>query len=307
MTALQARIAKELKAPIAKPAREAAKRLAALAKGGAVGVLFYGSGFRARTLEGVLDFYVLVDRMQDWPSGSIVAWAGHELPPNVEYREFPDLGVRAKVAIIELPAFADGVWTYSLDTTLWARFAQPCALAAVRGPQARKAIEQAVSQAVATAAGWAAVLGPVRGAPNDYWRALFAATYAAELRVEKTARSGTILDHAEDRYAAVLTEAWDAQGLAYGREGELLTPSLAPMERKRALGDWRLRRGLGKPLNIARLAKACFTFEGAADYIVWKVERHTGVKLPLTPWRRRHPLLSAPWALWRLWRAGVVK
>lgn len=307
MIPLQARIAKELKAPVAKPAREAARRLAAMAKGGAVGVLFYGSGFRAGTLEGVLDFYVLVDRMEDWPSGPVVAWAGHELPPNVEYREFPDLGVRAKVAIIELQAFADGVWTYSLDTTLWARFAQPCALAAVRDPQGRKAIEAAVGQAVATAAGWAAALGPPQGRPNDYWQALFAATYAAELRVEKTGRSGTILEHAEDRYAEILTEAWEAQGLGYGKKKGVLTPRLTETERKRARGDWRLRRWLGKPLNMARLAKACFTFEGAADYIVWKVERHTGVKLPLTPWRRKHPLLSAPWALWTLWRAGVVK
>jgi hypothetical protein len=307
MIPLQARIAKELKAPIPGPAREAARQLAALAKGGAAGVLFYGSGFRAGTLEGVLDFYVLVDRMRDWPSGPLVAWAGHELPPNVEYRDFPDLGVRAKVAIIELSAFADGVWTYSLDTTLWARFAQPCALAAVRGPEDRKAIEQAVGQAVATAAGWAATLGPARGRANDYWLALFAATYAAELRVEKTSRSGTILDHAEDRYAALLTEAWDAQGLAYERDGDLLAPRLSAAERRRARGGWRLRRWLGKPLNLARLAKACFTFEGAADYIVWKVGRHTGVKLPLTPWRRRHPLLSAPWALWRLWRAGVLR
>ena len=307
MIPLEARIAKELRAPVAKPAREAARRLAAMAKGGAVGVLFYGSGFRAGTLEGVLDFYVLVDRMKDWPSGHFVAWAGHELPPNVEYREFPDLGVRAKVAIIELAAFSDRVWTYSLDTTLWARFAQPCALAAVRDQTARKAIEQAVGQAVATAAGWAAALGPTQGKANDYWLALFAATYAAELRVEKTARSGTILEHAEERYAALLTEAWDAQGLGYDKKKGLLTPRLTEAERRRALGDWRLRRWLGKPLNMARLAKACFTFEGAADYIVWKVERHTGVKLPLTPWRRKHPLLSAPWALWRLWRAGVVR
>ncbi len=307
MIPLEARIAKELKGPVAKPAREAAKRLAALAKGGAVGVLFYGSGFRAGTLEGVLDFYVLVDRMKDWPSGPFVAWAGHELPPNVEYREFPDLGVRAKVAIIELRAFSDGVWTYSLDTTLWARFAQPCALAAVRDQKARKAIEQAVGQAVATAAGWAAALGPAKGHATDYWAALFAATYAAELRVEKTSRSDTILDHAQDRYTALLPEAWEAQGLAFKKKGGLVTPRLSEAERKRARAAWRLRRWLGKPLNMARLAKACFTFEGAADYIVWKVERHTGVKLPLSPWKRRFPLLAAPWALWRLWRAGVVK
>jgi hypothetical protein len=49
--------------------------------------------------------------------------------------------------------------------------------------------------------------------------------------------------------------------------------------------------------------RAAFTFEGAARYGVWKVERHTGVAVPLTPWREKHPILAAPGVFWRVWRA----
>ena len=59
---------------------------------------------------------------------------------------------------------------------------------------------------------------------------------------------------------------------------------------------------LGKLLNIARLVRAAGTFEGAARYAAWKVERHTGVTVELTPWRERHPVLAAPGVLWRVWR-----
>ena len=49
-----------------------------------------------------------------------------------------------------------------------------------------------------------------------------------------------------------------------------------------------------KPLNVLRLLKASSTFEGAARYAAWKIERHTGVAVDVTPWRERHPVLAAP-------------
>ena len=65
---------------------------------------------------------------------------------------------------------------------------------------------------------------------------------------------------------------------------------------------WRRRARLGKPLNLLRLAKATTTFDGAADYAAWKLQRHTGITLEVTPFRARHPLLAAPGALFELWR-----
>jgi hypothetical protein len=59
-------------------------------------------------------------------------------------------------------------------------------------------------------------------------------------------------------------------------------------------------------LNATRLVRAAGTFDGAARYAAWKVERHTGVAIEVTPWREKHPLLAAPGVLWRVWRQRTV-
>jgi hypothetical protein len=43
------------------------------------------------------------------------------------------------------------------------------------------------------------------------------------------------------------------------------------------------------------------------DYVAWKVERHSGVRIELADWERRHPLLAAPGLYWRLRRRGVLR
>jgi hypothetical protein len=143
----------------------------------------------------------------------------------------------------------------------------------------------------------------VRGAPADYWRALFRQTYAAELRVERPGREEQILTHGGDRYDVLLPLAWAAGGIGFSTGGGAVTPVLPAAERDRLLAAWRRRRRLGKPLNAARLVRAAFTFEGAGAYGAWKVERHTGIAVPLTPFREKHPILAAPGVLWRVWRA----
>lgn len=109
--------------------------------------------------------------------------------------------------------------------------------------------------------------------------------------------------HDPERYAELLPLAWDAGGMAYGRDDGVLTPRPPPSERARWRSRWRRCRRAGKPLNILRLVRAAGTFEGAARYGAWKIERHTGVAVPLSPWAERHPVLAAPGVLWRVWRA----
>lgn len=69
--------------------------------------------------------------------------------------------------------------------------------------------------------------------------------------------------------------------------------------------QWGLRRVQGKFLSVARLIKASFTFDGGIDYLAWKISRHSGVKIELTPWQRRHPLLAGIVLFWRLRRRGA--
>ena len=285
------RIAATLDRPVRDEVAAFARRLGEEA--GGVAVLFYGSNLRTGSLEGVLDFYVLLPGPQR-----------ERIWPRVSYREWDHSGIRlrAKIATMSLAQFAQAAGGTSRDTTIWARFVQPSTRAWHADETARSAVLDALGLAARTAARLAAAVGPDSGSADDYWRALFRATYAAEFRVEKPGRENAILEVNAAHFDGLLPLAWQADGIGYARDGTTLCPSLALDERNRVLRWWRRRARLGKPLNLLRLAKATTTFDGAADYAAWKLHRHTGITLEVTPFRSRYPLLAAPGALFELWR-----
>lgn len=287
-----------------------AGQLAERAAGRAAAVLFYGSALRDGTLDGILDFYILVDRVGAWPGSRLAAVANRMLPPNVGYFEDCVDGqpVRAKYAVMSLAQFCRGMSENRIDTTLWARFAQPCACIWARSAEDRQVVGEAVRMATITAAKWAAALGPEHGEALAYWRALFTKTYDAELRVEGVARSADLVAGDARRYVGLLPVAWNVAGISFvvAADGEL-HPGLSPRARTAAERRWALRRRLGKALNLLRLIKAAFTFDGAIDYVAWKVERHSGVRLDVRPWQRRHPLLAAPQLYYQLRKRRVLR
>ena len=301
-------LAEELQRELPAAVTQLAAQLAQRANGAAAAVLFYGSNLRDARLDGVLDFYVLLDRVSAWPGPRLAALANWLLPPNVGYIEATVEGqaLRAKYALISVAQFRRGVLPAAIDTTLWARFSQPSCCAWARSDADREAATDVVQQAVVTAARWAAALGPTHGDALLFWRTLFARTYSAELRVEKGARGDDLVARDAERYTRLLPEAWHAGGISFetAAAGQLM-PGLTESSRDAAARRWTVRRRLGKPLNIARLLKASFTFDGALDYAMWKVERHSGVRLETTDWQRRHPLLAAPGIYWRLRERNV--
>jgi len=289
-------VAARLDMPVPAVIATAARMLEARLQGDAV--LFYGSALRDPDLDGVLDFYVLHDREPGWRPFSFL-W------PDVSYHELAIGGitVRAKVARMALAMFERAAAGRTLDTTIWARFAQPARLVRARDAAVRARVQGAVIDAILTAARFAALLGPERGSARDYWAALFGATYGTEFRIETRKRADRILASDPYYYDAVLPEAWQRLGLIAAAQAAPLRPEIAPLRRRRWGRRWTVRRWAGKPLNILRLVKAAWTFDGAARYALWKIERHSGVHIPLTPWRERHPVLAAPGVLFRLWRA----
>lgn len=289
--ALAERIAAQLAAPVSDEVRAFAAALGEAA--GARAVLFYGSNLRTGSLEGVLDFYVLT------PGEQV-----EKVWPRVSYHERAagDITLRAKVATMSLKAFGEAAAGELLDTTIWARFVQPSALAWTGDKAAKSDVTTAIADAAKTAARLAAALGPESGTAEDYWRALFQATYQAEFRVEKSGRENDILAVNAGHFAGLLPLALEAQGIAVSREGERLTPQLRDAERSNIKDWWAKRRRMGKPLNFVRLLKASTTFDGATRYAAWKIERHTGMPVEVTPFRERHPILAAPGVLFQLWR-----
>lgn len=292
---LRERIAAALAVPVDPAVSAFAAALAAEA--GARAVLFYGSNLRTGSLEGVLDFYVLLPGEREaaiWPTVSY-----HERPHDDAARETV---LRAKVATMRLATFARAAGGELADTTIWARFVQPSALVWTADEDARAEVIVAIAAACITAARLAAALGPEAGTAEEYWRALFRATYQAEFRVEKSGRENDILSVNAGHFAGLLPLALEAGGIAPRQQGERLAPDLPHWQRRVILDWWARRRRMGKPLNLLRLVKASTTFEGAARYAAWKIERHTGMPVAITPFRERFPLLAAPRVLWDLWR-----
>jgi hypothetical protein len=294
--ALAARVA-------AAPARPPDAAVAAFSRrlgeeAGALAVLFYGSNLRTRSLEGVLDFYLLLPGPRE--SG---------LWPRVSYREWDPEGLRggarlrAKIAVLNLSTFAAAARGETIDTTIWARFVQPSALAWSRDAASAQEVGAALASATLTAARLAAALGPARAPEDAFWRALFRATYRAELRVEPAGREEAILAANRVHFAGLLPAALIEAGIPFSQDGGMIEPKLEPAERRRMLRWWARRRRLGKLLNTMRLARAMTTFEGGMRYAAWKVERHTGMPVKVTPLRERFPVLAAPGVLWLLWRA----
>lgn len=289
---LETLIGEELARPLPAAVTAFAARLADPSRD--VAILYYGSTLRTGDLSGLLDFYRLTRRPH---RSGFHGLAERVLWPEVSYHEFDWEGRRlqAKVATLPLEVFRRAAEGRTLDTTIWTRFVQPAAVAWAGGEAA--AVPAAVAEAVKTASRYAAALGPEQGPAEAYWAALFRRTYAAEFRVESPDRADQVLGPNAGRFAAVLPLAWKAAGVEFAEMDGVYWP------RKRGLPRWGLRAALGKPLNLARLAKAAFTFEGAARYAAYKIEKHTGIALEVTPFRERHPILAAPGVLWRLRRA----
>jgi hypothetical protein len=280
----------------------------------AAAVLFYGSCLRradpTAAEDPVYDFYLLVDGYRQAYEGRLAALANATLPPNVFYLEEPWGGrtLRAKYAIISLPQFRRALSPRAFHSYFWARFAQPVRLAYARDAERRAVVVDALTDAVVTLAARACDVAGDRFTPAEFWSRAFAATYAAELRAEGADRARLIYEVDRERYDGLTETALRAAGfdVRTTADGRLAVAATAHARRSAAVAWW-FRRLVGKLLSILRLTKGVFTFDGGVDYILWKIERHSGVKATATPWQRRHPLLAAPGLAWRLYRRGAFR
>ena len=268
-------------------------------------VVFYGSCLREKTDVGLLlDFYVLVDRYTPASKNWLSAAFARLLPPNVYYIEEPyeDRVVRAKVAVISVDQFLRGTGPDTFSSSLWARFAQPSVILFARNDEVRRRVAGGLANAVSTMIKRALPLVGATFTARELWTEGFLKTYGAELRPEKESKAGELVDADLARYAAVTT-------LALGPpddDGVYQNP-LTPEECIRGRHAWAVRRVQGKTLNALRLVKAAFTFSGGLDYAVWKIERHSGVKVELSDAERKRPLLTGLKLFLKTRREGGVR
>ena len=304
-TALRALVRARLLAPVPEELRTLAQAAAEChgGKGGVRAVLAYGSTLRDASLQETLaDLYVLTTDFMHVSRNPIARLGCRLLPPNVHYlAQASENGttLRAKYAVLPLRQFRRWLEPDTNNPYFWARFAQPSRLAWRADEQAAREVEDAIVDAIFTALTTAAILCEAsRPGWRDLWTALLRATYRTELRVESADRAESIVGADEEWYRGTVRAT-------FGADENIAFPHW--LQEMRGGLTWPRVIRQGKLLAALRLAKAAFTFSGGADYIAFKIERHTGERIELTDWQRRHPLLAGLLMLPRLLRKGVVR
>lgn len=274
---------------------------------GLVAVLVYGSYIRGKR-DTLLDFYILVDDHRAY-SRRRDRWSSRLLPPTVFQLKASVEGnpVWAKCAAMTLAQFEKHN-AGDFHSYFWARFAQPSRLAFCADEATRDRIVAALAQAVGR---FLTRVGPLNKGPvsvNELWSTGFANTYRCEFRAEKASYIAGIVEK-DFAYYRDLTSVFAQEGRLEAIPGapELYRYSVSGMQRRRNQLAWLLRRLQGKVLSVSRLAKAALTFEAPLDYILWKIERHSGVAIEPTEKQRKYPLIFGWGLLWRAYRQGAVR
>lgn len=290
-------IKEELERPQSEAILAASKSVSTRFKGHVVGVLFYGSCLRTGEVDDkILDFYIIVDSYKNAYSSKVMGFLNKMLPPNVYYDEFIFEGVkiRSKFAVLSLEDYIFRTSENCLNLSVWARFSQPSALVYVKDESVKADLIKATANAVKTMISAARPMLDENVSSLELWSGAFGLTYGAELRSEKPGKGLELYDLDKDRYDALtplLLKELPTDPRAKGAEAR----------------RWVLRRMNGKFVSFMRLLKATFTFDGGIDYLAWKITRHSGVEVEITPWQRKHPILGGISLFWKLRKKGAFR
>ena len=275
-------------------------------------ILVYGSWLRG-TRDTMLDFYVLVEDYRTLDS-RWQGWMCKLLPPNVYHIHHnsddsgnEDTESRAKYALLTLSRFEHAL-RHDFHSYFWARFSQPCEVLYVRDQATQAILTAAFSHAAATFVNRVLPTMKDNFSSCELWTQGLSLTYQSELRTESNNRgesiyqfNSTYFDEALNTYASqnnricAVETAGTYQNLCSGNAKRLSTFS------------WWLRRVQGKLLSVLRLFKAAFTFNEPLEYVLWKIERHSGLYIEPSQRQLKYPLIFSWPLLWKLYRQGAFR
>jgi hypothetical protein len=276
-------------------------------------ILFYGSCLRSgKDRGGLVDLYVLVDRYRAIEPRSLLAALNKLLPPNVFYIEVPfeDRVVRAKYAVLSLKDFRAGAsrWFHSY---IWGRFAQPVCLIYARNSQITDYVQSALAQAVLSFVERVLPRVPNPFTARDLWLQGWTLSYRAELRAERPEKLIGLYEAAPLYYEQLTRTVLSRLSFPIDTQKEnetyRYTLSIPIRLRRGSQLEWVIRFWQGKLLSALRLLKGLLTFRGGVDYILWKIERHSGVKVEVPLRLKRYPLLATCVVFWKLYRRGAYR
>ena len=270
-------------------------------------VVLYGSTRRnANVRDGLVDLMAVVEDYRSVHGIGLTALLNHLLPPNVYYLEAGAVGdrVRCKFIIVSERSFRKRT-AGGLDGYFWARFTQPCRLVWRADDAAIAFIAECRARAAVHFATEAVRLGNGALTAGDFWSRALSATYGCELRPEPPGAARALIERDPEFWEGLSHAVLPALDGVTKDDG-LYRIALAGRRRFAGRARWALRRVWSKSLNFMRLVKAAGTFANGIDYLSWKIERHSGVKVEVTDAMRRHPRLASWKLLFRMWRNGVL-
>jgi len=274
---------------------------------GVLAVLIYGSYLRGKR-DTLLDFYVLLDSYHSMPK-AWQGWLAKALPPNVYqiHHGSPPDEIRAKYALLTLGRFEYAV-RRDFHSYFWARFAQPCGILYCRDEEVRGRVIEAICQSSKTFTRRVAPRLPENFDAKTLWAEGLSLTYQCEFRSEPSGHAEKLFGYWPDYYRAV-TQALARENLGFEvtKTADSFRNVCSVSARRWSPVSWWLRRVQGKALSTLRIFKAALTFDGALDYLLWKIQRHSGVYFQPTELQRKYPLVFAWPLLWRLWRKGAFR
>ena len=275
-------------------------------------ILVYGSWLRGKR-DTMLDFYVLVEDYRTLDS-AWQRWMCKLLPPNVYHihhkKDESDPGsrdLRAKYALLTLKRFRHAMQR-DFHSYFWARFAQPCDVLYARDQATRTILTDAFANASATFVRRVLPAMNDRFSSEELWTRGLALTYQCELRTESSNRGESIYEFNPDYYDR-LTNSFCHENteMAFLESEDLYSKRCSALANTLSPISWWLRRIQGKLLSALRLLKAAFTFNQPLEYLLWKIERHTGLYIEPSERQLKHPLIFAWPLLWKLHRRGAFR
>jgi hypothetical protein len=270
-------------------------------------VLIYGSYLRGKR-DTLLDFYVLTDSYKTMPK-AWHGWLAKTLPPNVYQIQYgtPPGEIRAKYALLTLDRFEYAVQS-DFHSYFWGRFAQPCGILWCRDESTRRRLIAAVGTAAISFTRRVIPTLPDVFNAGDVWIRGLSLSYQCELRSEPPGYAQKLFGFWPEYYASI-TSALAGRGLGFEeteQQGKFINTT-SNSARRWSPVDWWFRRIQGKILSFLRLLTAAMTFADGLDYLLWKIERHSGIYIEPTGLQRKYPLIFVWPLLWRLYRQGAFK
>ncbi len=276
-------------------------------------VLFYGSCLRTGNIhDGLVDLYLLVDDYRTAFKSRTLAIFNRLMPPNVFYLEIPFEGqiLRSKYAVLTLSDFRKGTerWFHSY---LWGRFCQKSGLVYVQDDHYAHQIHEAFAAAVMTFVARSLPQMEASFTARDLWTRGLSLSYRSELRTEKPEKAARLFDADPEYYQALTQAALASSNLTFKVKPDTTTNSyqvqIPRKARRYNSAAWRVRALQGKVLSALRLLKASMTFKGGVNYILWKIERHSGVRVEVSQKLRRVPPVAVIVIFWRLYRRDAFR